>query len=151
MESKDIIFTINYEQIRIRNNFAQNSIIRTVFEIVEMKFRSIREYSSIKFFIQNFPFSGSEDIRAHETPRISRPYSSYLDSPATYRSIFDEPATANERVQSHGYRYLPVSRDTYGYSPRAIYDHHYSRTSKCLSESPSYVYLFTQNVYKYGR
>ncbi|KAM7361261.1 myofilin isoform 1-T4 [Cochliomyia hominivorax] len=71
---------------------------------------------------------GSEDIRAHETPRASRPYSSYLDSPATYRSIFDEPATANERVQSHGYRYLPVSRDTYGYSPRAIYDHHYSRT-----------------------
>ncbi|XP_054082151.1 uncharacterized protein LOC105216619 isoform X2 [Zeugodacus cucurbitae] len=71
---------------------------------------------------------GSEDIRAHEAPRASRPYSSYLDSPSTYRSIFDEPATANERVQSHGYRYLPVSRDTYGYSPRAIYDHHYSRT-----------------------
>ncbi|XP_065355294.1 uncharacterized protein Mf isoform X4 [Calliphora vicina] len=71
---------------------------------------------------------GSEDIRAHETPRASRPYSSYLDAPATYRSIYDEPATANERVQSHGYRYLPVSRDTYGYSPRAIYDHHYSRT-----------------------
>ncbi|XP_037948384.1 uncharacterized protein LOC119679875 [Teleopsis dalmanni] len=71
---------------------------------------------------------GSEDIRAHEAPRASRPYSSYLDSPATYRSIFDEPATANQRVQSHGYRYLPVSRDTYGYSPRAIYDHHYSRT-----------------------
>uniref|UniRef100_A0A1I8N8U8 Myofilin n=1 Tax=Musca domestica TaxID=7370 RepID=A0A1I8N8U8_MUSDO len=71
---------------------------------------------------------GSEDIRAHETPRAGRPYSSYIDSPSTYRSIFDEPSTANERVQSHGYRYLPVSRDTYGYSPRAIYDHHYSRT-----------------------
>ncbi|KMZ03490.1 uncharacterized protein LOC6606319 isoform X2 [Drosophila sechellia] len=70
---------------------------------------------------------GSEDIRAHEAPRASRPYSSYLDSPS-YRSIYDEPATANERVQSSGYRYLPVSRDTYGYSPRAIYDHHYSRT-----------------------
>lgn len=71
---------------------------------------------------------GSEDIRAHETPRAGRPYSSYIDSPSTYRSIFDEPSTANERVQSHGYGYLPVSRDTYGYSPRAIYDHHYSRT-----------------------
>ncbi|KAH8359822.1 hypothetical protein KR093_009036, partial [Drosophila rubida] len=70
---------------------------------------------------------GSEDIRAHEAPKPSRPYSSYLDSP-TYRSIYDEPSTANERVQSSGYRYLPVSRDTYGYSPRAIYDHHYSRT-----------------------
>ncbi|XP_075146600.1 myofilin isoform X10 [Haematobia irritans] len=71
---------------------------------------------------------GSEDIRAHETPRAGRPYSSYLDAPSTFRSIYEEPATANERVQSHGYRYLPVSRDTYGYSPRAIYDHHYSRT-----------------------
>uniref|UniRef100_A0A1I8Q2Y2 Myofilin n=1 Tax=Stomoxys calcitrans TaxID=35570 RepID=A0A1I8Q2Y2_STOCA len=71
---------------------------------------------------------GSEDIRAHETPRAGRSYSSYLDAPSTFRSIYDEPATANERVQSHGYRYLPVSRDTYGYSPRAIYDHHYSRT-----------------------
>ncbi|XP_067636466.1 uncharacterized protein Mf isoform X6 [Eurosta solidaginis] len=72
---------------------------------------------------------GSEDIRAHETPRYSsRPYSAYIDSPLTFRSIFDEPVTANERVNSSGYRYLPVSRDTYGYSPRAIYDHHYSRT-----------------------
>ena len=70
---------------------------------------------------------GSEDIRAHETPRATSRYSSY-DSPAAYRSIYDEPSSANERVQSHGYRYLPVSRDTYGYSPRAIYDHHYSRT-----------------------
>ncbi|XP_043070796.1 uncharacterized protein LOC6568308 isoform X5 [Drosophila grimshawi] len=76
---------------------------------------------------------GSEDIRAHETPRASRPYSSYLDTP-TYRSIYDEPATANERVQSSGYRYLPVSRDTYGYSPRAIYDHHYSRTKKAWND-----------------
>ncbi|XP_055847622.1 uncharacterized protein LOC129913128 isoform X1 [Episyrphus balteatus] len=73
---------------------------------------------------------GSEDIRAHDTPkaRSFRPYSAYVDSPSTYRSIFDEPATPSERIQSLGYRYQPVSRDTYGYSPRAIYDHHYSRT-----------------------
>uniref|UniRef100_A0A1A9W1J7 Myofilin n=1 Tax=Glossina brevipalpis TaxID=37001 RepID=A0A1A9W1J7_9MUSC len=78
---------------------------------------------------------GSEDIRAHETPRFGRPYSSYLDAPATYRSIFDEPITAQDRVLSHGYRYLPVSRDTYGYSPRAIYDHHYSRTIPATYEA----------------
>lgn len=72
---------------------------------------------------------GSEDIRAHETPK-ARPYSSYLDAPSTYRSIFDEPSTTQERIQSSGYRYLPVHRDTYGYSPRAIYDHHYSRSSE---------------------
>ncbi|XP_059218829.1 uncharacterized protein LOC106090757 isoform X3 [Stomoxys calcitrans] len=77
---------------------------------------------------------GSEDIRAHETPRAGRSYSSYLDAPSTFRSIYDEPATANERVQSHGYRYLPVSRDTYGYSPRAIYDHHYSRTKRAWND-----------------
>ncbi|XP_055906727.1 uncharacterized protein LOC129941965 isoform X2 [Eupeodes corollae] len=73
---------------------------------------------------------GSEDIRAHETPKVRsfRPYSAYVDSPSTYRSIFDEPATPSERIHSVGYRYQPVSRDTYGYSPRAIYDHHYSRT-----------------------
>ncbi|KAL5273589.1 Mf family protein [Megaselia abdita] len=70
---------------------------------------------------------GSEDIRAHETPK-ARPYSSYLDAPSTYRSIFDEPSTTRDRVESSGYRYLPVHRDTYGYSPRAIYDHHYSRS-----------------------
>lgn len=90
---------------------------------------------------------GSEDIRAHEAPRASRPYSSYLDSP-TYRSIYDEPATANERVQSSGYRYLPVSRDTYGYSPRAIYDHHYSRTSKLarwMSRYSKYYYFSYSN------
>ncbi|XP_067636415.1 uncharacterized protein Mf isoform X2 [Eurosta solidaginis] len=78
---------------------------------------------------------GSEDIRAHETPRYSsRPYSAYIDSPLTFRSIFDEPVTANERVNSSGYRYLPVSRDTYGYSPRAIYDHHYSRTKRAWND-----------------
>lgn len=70
---------------------------------------------------------GSEDIRAHETPK-PRAYSAYVDSPPAYRSIFDEPATPSERIHSLGYRYQPVSRDTYGYSPRAIYDHHYSRT-----------------------
>lgn len=71
---------------------------------------------------------GSEDIRAHDSPRPNRPYSSYLDAPSTYRSIYDEPATTQERIQSSGYRYLPVHRETYGYSPRAIYDHHYSRS-----------------------
>lgn len=73
---------------------------------------------------------GSEDIRAHEAPKPHsfRPYSAYVDSPPTYRRIFDEPATPSERIHALGYRYQPVSRDTYGYSPRAIYDHHYSRT-----------------------
>jgi len=72
---------------------------------------------------------GSEDIRAHEAPRVStRPFSAYDSLPSHLRSIYDEASAPGERIQSTGYRYLPVHRETYGYSPRAIYDHHYSRT-----------------------
>jgi len=69
---------------------------------------------------------GSDDIRAHDSPRVSswRPLSA--DLPAL-RSIYDEPSTAAERVIGSGYRYLPVHRETYGYSPRPIYSHHYGR------------------------
>jgi len=68
---------------------------------------------------------GSDDIRAHETPKVSswRPLSADLP----LRSIYDEPSTASERVVGAGYRYLPVHRETYGYSPRPIYSHHYGR------------------------
>lgn len=68
---------------------------------------------------------GSDDIRAHDAPKSRPTYRSEV-SP-TFRSIYDEPATASERITGVGYRYLPVHRDTYGYSPRAIYSHHYNR------------------------
>lgn len=73
---------------------------------------------------------GSDDIRAHDSPKIRswRPWSAYVDTPPNFRSIFANPETPAERITSHGYRYLPVHRETYGYSPRPIYDHHYSRT-----------------------
>jgi len=69
---------------------------------------------------------GSDDIRAHDAPRVSswRPLSADLPP---LRSIYDEPSTASERIIGAGYRYLPVHRDTYGYSPRPIYSHHYGR------------------------
>lgn len=73
-------------------------------------------------------FQGSDDIRAHDAPK-SRPTWRSEVSP-TFRSIYDEPATASERITGVGYRYLPVHRDTYGYSPRAIYSHHYQRPGK---------------------
>lgn len=64
-----------------------------------------RWYFSDKFY------SGSEDIRASEGREDYRtPY-----------TIYDEPTTAAGRITVPGYRYLPVSRDTYGYSPRNIY------------------------------
>jgi len=73
---------------------------------------------------------GSDDIRAHETPRLRptwRPLSNYAEIPSPWRSIYDEPSTASERITGVGYRYLPVHRETYGYSPRPIYSHHYNR------------------------
>lgn len=53
---------------------------------------------------------GSDDIRAHEGTDYRRPF-----------TIFDEPESAASRITVPGYRYLPVHRETYGYSPRNIY------------------------------
>jgi len=73
---------------------------------------------------------GSEDIRAHDSPKVRsyRPYSAYTDmTPPSIKAIIDDAQTPHDRIASHGYRYQPVMRETYGYSPRAIYDHHYPR------------------------
>lgn len=70
---------------------------------------------------------GSDDIRAQDSPKSKTWRSEY--SPV-FKSIYDEPSTASERITGAGYRYLPVHRDTYGYSPRAIYAHHYNRPSE---------------------
>ncbi|XP_073946212.1 myofilin isoform X2 [Choristoneura fumiferana] len=81
-------------------------------------------------FWQSFVRSlkGSEDIRAEERykptrrsvfPELSYPYT---------KSIYDDPVGAAERISVPGYRYLPVHRDVYGYSPRPIYAHNYPRS-----------------------
>lgn len=72
---------------------------------------------------------GSDDIRAHDAPKL-RPSWRPLSADIPLRSIYDEPSTASERITGAGYRYLPVHRETYGYSPRPIYSHHYNRPSK---------------------
>lgn len=58
---------------------------------------------------------GSEDIRANEGREDYRSRTPF--------TIYDDSAVASTRITSPGYRYLPVSRDTYGYSPRSIYAH----------------------------
>lgn len=75
---------------------------------------------------------GSDDIRAQDSPtrRTYKPLSGYPEFTPSFRSIYDEPSTAAERITGSGYRYMPVHRETYGYSPRAIYAHHYGRPSK---------------------
>lgn len=73
---------------------------------------------------------GTDDMRApdpvHIRPRgIFRPLLSELPDLHTntwpHKSIYDDPTAANERIHVPGYRYVPVSRETYGISPRNIY------------------------------
>ncbi|CAG9100781.1 unnamed protein product [Plutella xylostella] len=74
---------------------------------------------------------GSEDIRAEERYRPTRRsvFPELTSSSWPYnKSIYDEPAVAADRINVPGYRYLPVHRETYGYSPRNIYTHNYPRT-----------------------
>lgn len=77
--------------------------------------------------------TGSDDMRAPEithyhTPGrgVFRPILS-VDYPTwpSYKSIYDDPVHPTDRINTPGYRYLPISRDTYGISPRNIYPHNY--------------------------
>ncbi|EFA01468.1 uncharacterized protein Mf isoform X1 [Tribolium castaneum] len=86
-------------------------------------------------FWQSFVGSlkGSQDIRAtdpiHTRPRgIFRPISDLPELGSGWpfgKSIYDDPIHAGERIHVPGYRYDPLHRDTYGYSPRPIYPHNY--------------------------
>ncbi|KAF2900281.1 hypothetical protein ILUMI_05903 [Ignelater luminosus] len=105
---------------------------------LEMISRNETASKKAKFW-QSFVGSlkGSEDLRAPEgvysgKPRgIFRPvsdfptYSSTWDTWPYGKSIFDDPAHAAERVNVPGYRYDPLHRDIYGYSPRKIFPHNY--------------------------
>ncbi|XP_046981562.1 uncharacterized protein LOC124550864 isoform X1 [Schistocerca americana] len=74
---------------------------------------------------------GTDDMRApdrvsHRPRGLFRPlFSDFPDLPGapwlSPKSIYDEPSHAAERISTPGYRYLPVSRETYGYSPRNLY------------------------------
>lgn len=68
---------------------------------------------------------GTEDMRAEEgsLPSRRRPYSEIPDIfPRGFDDLLPTASTegANARIRAPGYRYQPVSRETYGYSPRAI-------------------------------
>nr|XP_012140231.1 PREDICTED: uncharacterized protein LOC100882609 isoform X3 [Megachile rotundata] len=73
---------------------------------------------------------GTDDIRAPE--HTHRPRSIFRsDYPELHsswpfgKSIFENPLHAADRINLPGYRYLPVHREIYGYSPRQIYPHQY--------------------------
>jgi len=69
---------------------------------------------------------GTEDMRAEEgavSRRRPRPFSEIPDLFSS--SIFDDSLgsindDAATRIRATGYRYQPVSRETYGHTPRAI-------------------------------
>jgi len=77
---------------------------------------------------------GTDDMRAPEMTHYSRypstrgMYKPLTDFPSwpSFKSMYDDPIHASERISVPGYRYLPISRETYGLSPRNIYPHHYS-------------------------
>lgn len=79
------------------------------------------------FFCCNFFVSvGTEDMRAEEgsvSRRRPRPFSEIPDLFST--SLYDDSLgslndDAASRIRATGYRYQPVSRETYGHTPRAI-------------------------------
>ncbi|CAH1724401.1 uncharacterized protein LOC114118964 [Aphis gossypii] len=77
---------------------------------------------------------GSDDMRAPEITHYHTPGSRGVFRPIlsadyptwpSYKSIYDDPVHPTDRINTPGYRYLPISRDTYGISPRNIYPHNY--------------------------
>ncbi|KAI5732073.1 hypothetical protein M8J77_020815 [Diaphorina citri] len=74
----------------------------------------------------------TDDMRApevhhyHPPPRgFYRPFISEYPTYPSFKSIYDDPVNPHERINIPGYRYLPISRETYGISPRNIQPHHY--------------------------
>jgi len=65
---------------------------------------------------------GTEDMRADDGKLRLRPRA-LSEFPDFGRSMFDDryASDPNSRISTPGYRYLPISRETYGYSPRPIY------------------------------
>lgn len=61
----------------------------------------------------------------HPPSRYYRPYGSDYPTWPSFKSIYDDPVNPHERINVPGYRYLPISRETYGISPRNIAPHHY--------------------------
>ena len=101
---------------------------------LEMISRNETASKKAKFW-QSFVRSlkGSDDLRASDhqyaRPRgIFRPISDFPELHTGWpfsKSIYDDPSHAAERIHVPGYRYDPLHRDTYGYSPRPIFPHNY--------------------------
>lgn len=87
---------------------------------------------------------GTDDIRAPE--HTHRPRSIFrTDYPELHttsptwpfgKSIFENPIHAADRINTPGYRYMPVHREIYGYTPRQIYPHQYKPVERFTPAKP---------------
>ncbi|XP_011505317.1 PREDICTED: uncharacterized protein LOC105368088 isoform X2 [Ceratosolen solmsi marchali] len=85
---------------------------------------------------------GTDDMRApdyvHKPRSIFR--TDYPDLHTSWnpfgKSIYDDPSHAAERIHSPGYRYLPMHREIYGYTPRQIYPHQYKPIERFVPARP---------------
>uniref|UniRef100_A0A1B6DF25 Myofilin n=1 Tax=Clastoptera arizonana TaxID=38151 RepID=A0A1B6DF25_9HEMI len=77
---------------------------------------------------------GTDDMKAPDATHYSRPRGFFRPLLSDYspfpKSIYEDPIHAGDRITVPGYRYMPVSRETYGISPRNIYPHHYSSSDR---------------------
>ncbi|KAL7292199.1 hypothetical protein TKK_0014152 [Trichogramma kaykai] len=85
---------------------------------------------------------GSDDIKAPEhthRPRgiLSSEFPELHSWNPFGKSIYDDPIHAHDRIQTPGYRYLPVHREIYGYSPRQLYPHQYKPVERFIPGLPS--------------
>ncbi|XP_053972537.1 uncharacterized protein LOC128886015 isoform X1 [Hylaeus anthracinus] len=84
---------------------------------------------------------GTDDMRAPEHTHRPRSIfrSDYPELSSSWpfgKSIFENPIHAADRINVPGYRYLPVHREIYGYSPRQIYPHQYKPVERFTPAKP---------------
>lgn len=81
---------------------------------------------------------GTDDMRAPDSyrrphgifrPLVTSDFPELTQWPHS-KSIYDDPIHPGDRINVPGYRYNPVSRETYGQSPRNLYPHHFSSTDR---------------------
>lgn len=80
---------------------------------------------------------GTDDMRAPEHTHRPRSIfrSDYPELSTSWpfgKSIFETPIHAADRINVPGYRYLPVHREIYGYTPRQIYPHQYKPVERFI-------------------
>lgn len=107
-----------------RNQYSLSSVYDFLPEVFVNSLKQLESLTPLLFL-------GTDDMKAPDLSHYSRPRSGFRPLSADFptwpsKSMYEDPIHAGERITIPGYRYIPVSRETYGISPRPIYAHHYS-------------------------